>query len=514
MCHLSLYIYSCTHIQKRNILAVHIAKQLSQKKHRSKVGAVHLTNVFGDSRKVGLVLTPPLDEEDETKKKKDGKKQKKKEKKRKHDDDEEEDEKKKGGKKKNNKLRFRIRLIFGVKPADQGSTSSGQTHDDEEEYSTDEESTTAFNNSWIPSSRLLPNRSNITNRSTKHNNNNNNDDTASITNATPHYTNALAEDLHLLSTTNLISSTVDTLTSTSGSSNNSISPKSSFHETLLLLKVWALQRGLLRGHDTFTTTTLATLLVYLYRTKVIGKRMGGVQGFIAFMKFWSETDWLGDDYDLSKKSSDNNGSTTSTSTAAATAVRGRKLKNKVAFVIPTMGSTESSTIAHCPQSRLYQDDVRGITAADGTTPKTLLDCFKAVYTSLGGDDHYQDSPILLDPTMTINYLARLSPSFVRESRSEACLALRYIHGYDTVDNGGSIRMDEGSGGAFRKLFLETNRFWNRYDAYVRVPLSMVPKIITTGGSGSKKKKHGKGGGSSYTAAGATAECDHSIHHQD
>ena len=46
--------------QKRNILAVHIAKQLSQKKHRSKVGAVHLTNVFGDVRKVGLILTPPI----------------------------------------------------------------------------------------------------------------------------------------------------------------------------------------------------------------------------------------------------------------------------------------------------------------------------------------------------------------------------------------------------------------------------------------------------------------------
>ena len=61
-------------------------------------------------------------------------------------------------------------------------------------------------------------------------------------------------------------------------------------------------------------------------------------------------------------------------------------------------------------------------------------------------------------------------------------------------------MDEGSGGAFRKLFLETNRFWNRYDAYVRVPLSLVPKIITTGSGGGKKKKHGKGGGSSSSSS--------------
>ena len=107
----------CIIYQKRNILAVHIAKQLSQKKHRSKVGAVHLTNVFGDVRKVGLILTPPILENNDDVDESSSLKQKKR---KRHDDDDKELEGKKKsyskGKKKKNKLRFRIRLIFGIKP--------------------------------------------------------------------------------------------------------------------------------------------------------------------------------------------------------------------------------------------------------------------------------------------------------------------------------------------------------------------------------------------------------------
>jgi len=448
---------------KRNILAVHIAKQLSQKKHRSKVGAVHLTNVFGDSRKVGLVLTPPLDsDEDESSSKQSSSADKKKRKRGKK-----EESNKNKGTMKNNKLRFRIRLIFGVKQDELSQkSSSNQNHHDSDDDSSDEEmEDVATWNSWIPRSRLLPNRNN--NRSEKQSDNTN--DAPNGNDGTPHYNNALAEDLHLLTTTNLISTTLSSLTPTSGSNNSS--PISSFHETLLLLKVWALQRGLLRGHDSFTTTTLGVLLVYLYRTKVIGKRMGCVQAFTTFMKFWSENDWLGED--------------------AETLDVSTKVKKKVAFVIPAEGRNESQTIKHCQQAHLYLEDVRG--NSDDGVPKTLLDCYKASCTSnANNNDHHNDSPILLDPTMTLNYLSRLSPSFVRESRSEAHMALRYIHGQESGTG------DDVS--AFRKLFLETNRFWTRYDAYVRVPLSAVPKLIGMDASSSgSRKKHGKKGSGSMAS---------------
>ncbi len=445
---------------------MHIAKQLSQKKHRSKIGAVHLTHVFGDARKVALMLTPPLDVEEAIAKndKKNNKTKVDKARdgnKRKRDDENDTKTKKKG-----KKLRFRIRLIFGVKN-DQPSAPAKHHY---EEYSSDEgddEVGASSWNFWIPRTRLFPDRCN--NRGEKLNSKDGHDNPA-LDKSTPHYTNSLAEDIHLVSTAHLISSTLATLT-TAGSH---VTPTSSFHETLLLLKVWALQRGFLRGHDTFTTTTLALILVYLYRTKAIGRRMGSIQAFTAFMKFWSEVDWLGEN------------SLTSGNNMNAAKVLAHKIQKKAAFVIPEEGRNESQTVSHCEQSRSYAKDVRD--NGQPSAPKTLLDCYKTHYTtssspysSIASHSHH-DSPILLDPTMTINYLARLSPSFVRESTAEARVALRLIHGQE--------RQDATGAGAFRKLFLETNRFWTRYDAYVRIPLEMIPKIGGHRGVGKKTKGHG------------------------
>ena len=501
--------------QKRNILAVHVAKQLSQKKYRNQIGAVHLTHVFGDSRKVGLLLTPPTrlvldDNADKGHDKEQGTKKRKR-------------ETSKGKAKTKNKLRFRIRLIFGIKQTNEERHHAGPKHSSEDSYGTDDDddddemnptkASSVWNN-WIPRSRLLPNRSNNRSREMEeYHHNHHQRQQGNVTNATPlassrstpHYTNSLAEDLHLLSTTQLINATLSTLSSfslTTNDSNSNITPMSPFHETLLLLKVWALQRGFLRGHDTFTTTTLAVLLVYLYRTKTIGKRMGCVQAFTTFMKFWSENDWLGEEKLLPASGGGGGvGGTNHAISNSSAMMHERKAKKKSALVIPEMGRSEAQTIAQCAQARCYLDDIRGaggnnINDGHGATssapPKTLLDCFRVCYTSSSSasssidNDCHHDSPILLDPTMTLNYLARLSPSFVRESRAEAHMALRYIHGLD-VDG------KEGGGGwAFRKLFLETNRFWTRYDAYVRVPLSVVPRMMTMIGaaaSGVNKRKH-------------------------
>eukprot|EP00804_Cyclotella_cryptica_P000287 CCRYP_010222-RA/>CCRYP_010222-RA protein AED:0.03 eAED:0.03 QI:184/1/1/1/0.75/0.6/5/416/1480 len=437
------------YFDKRNILAVHIAKQLSQKKHRSKVGAVHLTNLFGDSRKVALLLTPPADMEDTTKPP---------EKKRKKNNDD--------GPKNTSKVKFRIRLIFGMQQDISAKKHRGHEYINSDDDDDDDDEEESEWNCWIPRTRLFPDRSN--NRSEKQHT-----DSLIADGSTPHYTNSIAEDLHFVSTSRLITTTLVSLTGGSASVASNMNPvSSSFHETLILLKVWALQRGLLRGHDSFTTTTLAVILVYLYRTKGIGKRMGSMQAFTAFMKFWSEVDWLGED-----------SLTSDTCVGTATVTRAemvlqRKVLKKAAFVIPGEGRNESQTIDHCEQARLYLKDVRennSGTGADRLTPRTLLDSYKLHYTSSSSAftlcNSHHDSPILLDPTMTINYLARLSPSFVRESRAEAYAALKYIHGHEH---------EEVGGGAFRKLFLETNRFWTRYDAFIRVPMRCVPKLATLG----------------------------------
>ena len=343
-----------------------------------------------------------------------------------------------------------------------------KAHDDDDEDDSDEEEW----NCWIPRSRLFPNRSN--NRSEKQ------ADSTVAEGSTPHYTNEIAEDLHFVSTTKLVSSMISSLVGGNVSSATPVS--SSFHETLILLKVWALQRGLLRGHDAFTTSTLAILLVHLYRTKGIGRRMGSMQAFTAFMKFWSETDWLGEDTISSSSCVAN------ASNSRAEVVLQRKVLKKAAFVVPEEGRNESQTIDHCEQARLYLKDVCG----SSNVPKTLLESYKLHYTSSSSSftvcNTHHDSPILLDPTMTINYLARLSPSFVRESRAEAHSTLLAIHGHER---------EEAGGGAFRKLFLQTNRFWTRYDAYMRIPMSSVPKLANRNGKKKDRSKVNRGNTSSH-----------------
>jgi U3 small nucleolar RNA-associated protein 22 len=470
---------------KRNILAVHVAKQLSRKNCRDVIGAVHLTRVFGDSSKVGLILTPPTIAgrnedavgEGTTSSSSGGRARK-----RKHVEDDDEDDGKVGkGKRRADAAfapKFRVRLIFGVRGTDvrrQGERKAGSSSsmasedddDDDDDYDEgDDENSSTTIDSWIPPSRLFPDR------------NNNRSSTGSDADGsgggggrgTPHYTNSLAEDMHLVSTTRLINSTISTLSSSSSSSSSSTSTSlTAFHETLLLLKVWSLQRGFLRGHDAFTTTTLGVILTYLYRTKAVGRRMGCLQAFSAFMKFWSETDWLGEDDNAVAPGKGGGGGGVASKTMDSRG--GRRSRRKAALVIPDddAGWNESQTAARCSQARRYLEDVRGRNSSSTATsmPKTLLDCYRECYSSDPDDDKHVDSPVLLDPTMTLNYLARLSPSFVRESRAEARAALMHVHG--------------SSGSAFRRLFLETNRFWTRYDAYFRVPLSNVPRMTSSMG---------------------------------
>ncbi|KAL9182688.1 hypothetical protein ACHAXT_013340 [Thalassiosira profunda] len=403
---------------KRNLLAVHIAKQLSQKKHRSTIGAVHLTHVFGDARKVGLLLTPPLNDGEA-----DSKQNKKKRKR---------DSKKDGKKGKNNKLRFRIRLDLRG----------------------------AIDGSQLFSRRQRKRRRRIGRRRGR-----------VLDPALPPPPRPKQQPLDKTARRIGRHAALHQRPRRGRPPPRHPPPHQQYprHAARGGRPLWALQRGFLRGHDTFTTTTLAVLLAYLYRTKAIGKRMGSVQAFTTFMKFWGETDWLGEE---GLEAGIAAASVGGKETLAAEEVREWKAKKKAGLVIPRGGAER------CAQSRLYLDDLRGSAVGDGR-PETLLECYKRAFASsatrsasIAAPSH-SDAPVLLDPTMTLNYLARLSPSFVRESRSEAQWALKTIHGREGDERG-----------AFRALFLETNRFWTRYDAYVRVPLAYVPRAAG--------KRHGKG----------------------
>jgi U3 small nucleolar RNA-associated protein 22 len=197
--------------------------------------------------------------------------------------------------------------------------------------------------------------------------------------------------------------------------------------------------------------------------------MDCIQIFTIWMKFMSDVDWLGDNQEKSEEQDNAIGKDTirhSSSSAYRTLdISGvEKRKSRSAIVMPNHLSTEKQTMINCVQNRLYASDYKNQIASkqvDICVPNTLLDCYKI----------YSDGPIFLDPTMTVNYFAHLSTSFIHELRSEALKALSCIHAH----NNGNISENITSGrkSPFHQLFLENQRFWTRYDAYVRINIRDV-----------------------------------------
>ena len=410
--------------QKQNILAIHIAKVLSQKKHRKRIGAVHISIDSSDLRRVVLILTPPLQDEDVIGTDGGSVTNERSKKRRKGNSDKDvtaQSTEKKGGKAKRGKQRYRLRLVFGM----QGNPSN--------------------RNFWIPPARLFPDRCNNRVESISNEGDSGTDD------PTPTYNSLLARDIHHVATSRIIHSMSKAC--------------AAFNEALILTKVWCLQRGLLRGHDALDTTSLALLLVYLYRTKKVGTRMGSIQVFTILMKFIAETDWLGEgtsDRNGGGVGDDGMGSGDKIRYSASEGYQATigSLTKKLAIVLPEEGISESKTIDHCVQSDLYLNDLRKTGLSDKSQQKTLLDCFKV---------HFP-GPVFLDPTMTFNYLGSVSPSFVRELQGEAKKAIFSLH----------LHSDDprGEKSPFRHLFLEGCRFWRRYDAYVHLDLNEMEKSST------------------------------------
>lgn len=376
-----------------------------------------MNELDGDFRKVSLVLTPPLPDDKSSSDKNPTKKRKK----------DNNNKIESSDKKKKRKIRFRVRLIFGV------------------QYDTSLRNTVECNTGWVPSARLFPDRCNnrIINLP-EHNNMKSNN------NGTPNYNNALSSDMHHLNTTHILQSV----------SSSALKP---FTETWALLKIWCLQRGFLRGHDTLSEKSLGLTLAYLYRSKLVSSRMDSVQVFTVWMKFMSDKDWLGDNDGQAKKkesevNKDNIRHSSSQRYQNLELLSTPGKKSRAAVVMPDINMTENDTVMNCVQNRLHASDMKIHKDVDDSKskPKTLLESFKV----------NTDSPIFLDPTMTENYFGNLSPSFMRELQSEARKALQCVHFHG--DSSGSCRVEP-----FKQLFLEQQRFWKRYDAYMKLDISHI-----------------------------------------
>ena len=232
------------------------------------------------------------------------------------------------------------------------------------------------------------------------------------------------------------------------------------NDVVVLAKIWCLQRGLLNRHDGFTTEHIALLILYIYRCKLAGPRMGAPQALASFFKLLVETNWLGED------------STTNKGNAASDHNRIRKAPSeayqedettdssartrRTVLVLPRDGETMDQTISEAKMAQVYAKQTKE-SPLSPDDPRTLLELYQTTYT-LG--------PVLLDPSMTLNYLGRVSPSFVRLLQREARKGLDFLHSTQVTK-------------PFQLLFMTEMRFFKRFDAYLQVPLKDFASKSTT-----------------------------------
>jgi U3 small nucleolar RNA-associated protein 22 len=291
---------------------------------------------------------------------------------------------------------------------------------------------------WISSPlRLVPNRGNLGDGI-----------------PTPHYNNAVLEDLHER----------ELLLKMSSSINGDAAVTHAIGQAGTLAKVWCLQRGLLRGHDTMQEAHILFLLHYLLRTRRINPRLAPTQILAAWFKLVSETDWMGENGPAASESVDASDSSGNLiRKAPSEAYRdirilssnspGHPHRRRTILVLPDDGLTENQTVGKSKLAHLYEHATRETPLTD-SDPPTL--------TAL-----YQQSTaiaaVLLDPTLSYNCLGRWSPSFVQLLQREASHSLSILQSPSPT--------------SYSDLFLREARFWSRYDAYFRIRVSEIASVV-------------------------------------
>lgn len=390
--HVVHWITIALDLQKRNKIVWYVAQQLSDKRHQSIVGKVAWRYDDSNFRRPILVLQPPVGSSGG------GAANAKKSKKRKKSQQQQQTTS--SSKASFSKARIRVVLHFGMDSAD-----------------------------WIPPLRLVPNRCNLGNQQQS-------------TLASSHaYNEALIQDVPTTDGSN--DKNADTLHAIVQED-----PYLYWHDSLILLQIWCLQRGLLRRHDGWTTEVLAWSLVYLYRTKRASPRMAPLQVLQAWWKWMTDANWLGDKL---REMASNSSSSTSNNIRKAPSEAYVDIRDgprqRAVLVMPLRdGASQSETVASSVLAQLYAQQTMEspLTPND---PPTLVDLYARQY-SLG--------PVLLDSSMRHNLLGRLTPATIRQTQRDARLSLERLHNHHRP---------------FASLFMKDARFWSRYDAYLRIPYS-------------------------------------------
>jgi U3 small nucleolar RNA-associated protein 22 len=212
----------------------------------------------------------------------------------------------------------------------------------------------------------------------------------------------------------------------------------SCQEALVLLQVWALQRGLWRNHDGWDKTSVALLMVYLLRTNKMNPRMTPIQLFTVVLQTWATTNWLGE------REQENQTSRVAQGQDVHTHVR--EERQRTVLILPEDGESEGETARSADLAILYakQTEESPLSTDD---PRTLLDAYAWTHRYLLG-------PVFMDPSMSYNYLGGVSPNYMKLLSWQARKSLEAL---------------SNSRSAFDILFMRRARFWQQWDLYVRIP---------------------------------------------
>ena len=223
--------------------------------------------------------------------------------------------------------------------------------------------------------------------------------------------------------------------------------------TLVLIQIWALQRGLWRNHDGWSRENVTIFLLYLLRTRRMNARMTPLQLFTVVLQMWSTTNWLG----RSSSSLKSNGESVPDVRASQSEApqfdqefsssSKKRCQRRTVLVLPLEDRSEKETILESDLSRLYKKQTKEspLTTSD---PPTLIEAY-------ADRDHYGLGPVMLDPTLTYNYLGDVSPNYMTLLQFHATKCLKLL---------------KASKCAFSDVFMKNCRFWNQWDLYVKIPI--------------------------------------------
>jgi U3 small nucleolar RNA-associated protein 22 len=292
---------------------------------------------------------------------------------------------------------------------------------------------------WIPQLRLVPNRCNVKGQSTEPAEDDDGHANDSISVQSQLYNQSLLFDARHQFEDQYLAVLADYPNTVSA---------------LVLIQVWALQRGLWRNHDGWSKENAAIFLIYLLRTNRMNPRMTPIQQFTVVLQMWSNTNWLG----LSKQESHPDGKQNepilraSQSQGTQFLEQGSQRHYRDVLVLPVEGTTEKQTIRMSNLARLYETQTKESPLKEDDPP-TLVEAYAST-------KHYTLGPVLLDPTLVYNYLGHVSPNYMRLLQFHAERSLQGL---------------KETRASFGYLFMKNCRFWSQWDLFVKIPTKTTPE---------------------------------------